>query len=338
MYFFPNRFFGALFIILPIFSSIILGANVESEKEYKPEILLRHAWDEKIFGIRREPLPPTGPTCIAVDRSGNIYVGDAVNHRVVKFDNEGNFMFSFGRSAGDSLPKGERIDFLQDMVVDIDGNIYICDWGRDPRIKKFDRRGLFLCEIRARGARLNQLNSIRVDSRGNIYVTDVSRNKVAIFDRNLQLIKRCKSEENGEELFISDSISYSIKQIDGKGSPRFQIEKSAIPFDSKGGQISERLAKYVFMAKESISVCGIIGEDMRGDLYIAYGVSPDLAGRVLKFDPVGNYLGKIVTLKSPLWHYMDDSGYIAPNGDIYFMRSNEREVWIERYPTELFKK
>ncbi|TNF56088.1 hypothetical protein EP227_01280 [bacterium] len=63
------------------------------------------------------------PTHVTVDREGNIYVNDAFNFRIQKFDPNGNFLKAFGYP-GDTLggfarPKG--------LGVDREGRLYVVD-------------------------------------------------------------------------------------------------------------------------------------------------------------------------------------------------------------------
>ncbi len=63
------------------------------------------------------------PTHVAVDYQGNIYVNDAFNFRVQKFDANGKFVRSYGY-LGDTLgafarPKG--------LAIDREGNLYVAD-------------------------------------------------------------------------------------------------------------------------------------------------------------------------------------------------------------------
>ena len=65
------------------------------------------------------------PTHVVVDDKGNIYVNDAFNYRVQKFDPEGKFVKSYG-FLGDNVgafvrPKG--------LAVDREGHLYVADAG-----------------------------------------------------------------------------------------------------------------------------------------------------------------------------------------------------------------
>ena len=65
------------------------------------------------------------PMDIAVDEEGNVYVLDSGNHRVQKFDSEGNFLASFGRHG---QGPGE-FQYPQSIDIDEKGNMYIADSG-----------------------------------------------------------------------------------------------------------------------------------------------------------------------------------------------------------------
>jgi sugar lactone lactonase YvrE len=65
------------------------------------------------------------PSGIAADKEGNIYVLDSGNHRIQKFDSEGQFLASFGRHG---QGPGE-FQYPQSIDIDAQGNIYVSDSG-----------------------------------------------------------------------------------------------------------------------------------------------------------------------------------------------------------------
>jgi len=65
------------------------------------------------------------PSDIAIDKEGNVYVLDSGNHRIQKFDPDGNFLASFGRQG---QGPGE-FQYPQSVDLDPEGNLYVSDSG-----------------------------------------------------------------------------------------------------------------------------------------------------------------------------------------------------------------
>lgn len=98
--------------------------------------------------------------------SGNVYVADTWNHRVQKFDSDGNFLLKWGtKGYGDGqfhYPRGIAVDGL--------GNVYVVDAG-NYRIQKFDSEGNFLAKWGTRGkgdGEFEALRDIAVDVSWNV--------------------------------------------------------------------------------------------------------------------------------------------------------------------------
>ena len=81
----------------------------------------------------------SGPSGIAVDTSGNVYVADTDNNRIQKFTSDGNFIKEWGRTGSGpgefSHPSG--------IAVMNSGNVYVADTGNN-RIQKFTSDGKYI--------------------------------------------------------------------------------------------------------------------------------------------------------------------------------------------------
>jgi hypothetical protein len=81
------------------------------------------------------------PTAIAVGRSGNIYIFDDGNSRIVKLNPRGKFIAEFGQPGSGS--GAVRPGGLNDSIaVDADENVYVNDPGT-PRVMIFNSNGAF---------------------------------------------------------------------------------------------------------------------------------------------------------------------------------------------------
>jgi hypothetical protein len=122
------------------------------------------------------------PSGVATDSVGNVYVADTANHRIQKFDDQGNFLLKWGVSGSGAgqfnAPKG--------VAVDSADNVYVVDSG-NHRIQKFGASGSFVTAWGSSGSGSGQFNQpfgVAVDSLDNVYVTDTGNDRVQKFDGN----------------------------------------------------------------------------------------------------------------------------------------------------------
>lgn len=91
------------------------------------------------------------PVALAKDSSGNLYMADMGNHRIVKMDSSGKILGAFGslgHSPGEfNMPFG--------IAIDREGNILVADTG-NYRIQKFDSQFKFIKSWGTKGEGNNQ--------------------------------------------------------------------------------------------------------------------------------------------------------------------------------------
>jgi hypothetical protein len=139
------------------------------------------------------------PRGIAIDGSGNIYVADTWNARVVKLDPQGNFLTSWGSGTEDfgggrvaTVTEGTRegndanpLGFFgpRGVAVDAAGNVYVADTG-NKRIVVTDAEGNFRYQWGEAGSQsgsFNEPTGVAVDAAGNVYVADTWNGRVQVF-------------------------------------------------------------------------------------------------------------------------------------------------------------
>ncbi|XP_035671049.1 tripartite motif-containing protein 3-like [Branchiostoma floridae] len=115
------------------------------------------------------------PEYITVDSSGNILVSDCENSSVYVYDEDTNFLFSFG---GEGSREGQ-LTYPRGICSDSSGNIVVADWGNSC-VQLFDRRGRFLKHI---NTDIRQPWAVAMAPHGQLIVTDDTNNTVTIFPR-----------------------------------------------------------------------------------------------------------------------------------------------------------
>src|SRR5439155_9604788 len=94
------------------------------------------------------------PWGIAVDAKGNIYVADTWNHRIQKFDPQGQFLKQWGGGAFEGGPSPDNIGKFwgpRGVAIGPDGKVYVTDTG-NKRVEVFDAEGTFVGQFGQGGA------------------------------------------------------------------------------------------------------------------------------------------------------------------------------------------
>ncbi|MGD8856805.1 MAG: hypothetical protein PVG33_10785, partial [Chloroflexota bacterium] len=119
--------------------------------------------------------PLKAPNGLSVDQEGNLYVYDAGNSRVLKFNAAGEPQAIWDEQ-GDGDGQLNSLGF-GGLAVDSQGQLFVVDNG-NHRIQKFDSQGNYLGQWGEEGAEDGQFIraiGIAVDDQGLVYVTDDSK-------------------------------------------------------------------------------------------------------------------------------------------------------------------
>ena len=137
----------------------------------------------------------SNPSCVAVDRSGNVYIGD--NTRVRKVVAFSGVITTIAGSDerdfdGDGGPATEaKLTWLSDIAID-GTDVYIADYDND-RIRLVDLTGIITTfaggrgdwsqirtGVRATEAALLRPEGVAADSRGNVYIADTRNHRIRV--------------------------------------------------------------------------------------------------------------------------------------------------------------
>lgn len=134
----------------------------------------------------------SGPSGVAIDKAGNLYVADNGNNLIRKVAPSGLVSTLAGsRPGGSSDGKGSAASFSSPLGVAVDGagNVYVADTEND-KVWKIDAKGnmrtLAGSGVKGYGdgngavARFDKPTGVAVDGAGNVYVADSGNNMIRL--------------------------------------------------------------------------------------------------------------------------------------------------------------
>lgn len=241
------------------------------------------------------------PRDMAQDSQGNIYVADASNNRIQKFDKNGNFIAKWGANGGDGsggFGNGE-FRFPESIVIDGSDNVYVGE-ADNNRVQKLDSDGNFIAKWGANGGDGSNgsadgeflgVRGLAIAPDGNLLVVDNDNSRIQKLNSTTgAFMMKFGSNGSGDGQFntpagVSTDASGNIYVADMYNN-RIQKFSSNGTFISKwganGGDSSSGSGDGEFSAASAVDV------DSQGNVY---ALDYDNA-RVQKFDTNGNFLAK----------------------------------------------
>ncbi len=130
---------------------------------------------------------------LALDSAGNLYIADALDHRIRKVTPDGRIATIAGDGhrgfRGDGGPASEaQLDQPYGLALDAAGNLYVADLG-NARVRRISPDGKIATVAGggslpapdagdALGARFQQPRDVAVDAAGNLYISDFADHRV----------------------------------------------------------------------------------------------------------------------------------------------------------------
>lgn len=259
---------------------------------------------------------------IDTDSSGNVYVADAGNFRVQKFNSSGAHQATWG-SAGSSAG---QFGIMRDIGVSPAGDIYVAGGptGIDNRTQKFSSSGVY--DTYLTGAFTNTPGGIDFDDVGNVYVADTSQDRLYKYNSSGTFVSSVQNSvthqatndviwESGDNFYKVDNVGAFvtdrvIKKVDssnttlqmfnnvntavlskptgiaiGPDGSRYVASRanSAIQKYSSSGQFIKIWTNRTGVGSDSFDYPTALAVDKDGNVFVL-----DLSSyRVLKFDSNG---------------------------------------------------
>ena len=177
------------------------------------------------------------PMAVAVDKQGALWALDKNERRVVKLDDAGNILASFG---GKGSKKGQ-LDDPTDMAIASNGDIYIADRGNNW-VQVFNSDGGFVRAItKSITAKLDEPAAIALDPQDKLYVLDKARLVISVFSaRGEPLLEFGKAQDavaklskplalmaNHDEVLVLDANQVKVYSHSGQYQRSFSAKGNA---------------------------------------------------------------------------------------------------------------
>src|ERR1700677_254828 len=166
-----------------------------------------------------------GPSSVAVDSSGNLYIADTANH-VIRMVTTGGTISTIagtntGGYAGDGGPAIDaELEFPTGVAVDAGGNVYIADSGNNV-IREISGGNINTIVGANAGQFLNDPESVLVDSSGNLYISEQSGYRISKYS-------------NGNLTVLAGNGNIGYSGDNGPGTDASVNEPTGIALDSQG--------------------------------------------------------------------------------------------------------
>jgi len=209
------------------------------------------------------------PTDIASDNSGNIYIADWYNSRIIKLDNIGNLIAKWDirqSGGGDGFPHG--------IAVSNDEYVYVLYF---KYINKYTINGALIYT-----KLIGNSSDIVIDEKGNLYISFETENRIGKYDSEVNQIAEWGGEGSGNGEFnkcyglaIKDQFLY-VADRHNQRIQKFTLNGDFIAGWGESGYYGDG----EFADPLNLAV------DMDGNIYVA-----DLGRNLIqKFTPEGEYI------------------------------------------------
>src|ERR671925_1689657 len=165
-----------------------IGVMIEFKNLMKMVLLLNNGTDlKKINGTDQEFGIPVD--MVINRKTGEIYVTDTGNERVVKLDGNFSYILHWGSTDGKASNESGKFEHPHGIDVDSNGYVYVNEL-ENPRIQKFNENGTFIkqwgSEGKGKGEFTPLLEHLDVDSKQDmIFMVDGALNpRIQVFDND----------------------------------------------------------------------------------------------------------------------------------------------------------
>jgi len=294
--------FGKAWIFLAIFVPALSAGGIYPQKIALEEVLSIGSFDDDTL------FQWVG---VAVDPEGNIYVTDAMDYALKKFDAEGNLLGKNGRRG---QGPGE---FTAPRLLDSSEEFLFVTEQYQPVIKVFDKELAYKFNISVDGP-VGDIKVLGDDLVAVVVLSARNKSNIHFYDRKGRIVKKMNFSERSSHLLM-DMVSFDL---DGQGNCylAYNFVDRIVKFDSSGKRLWSRdLLGIEPVKREKISsyivpteiVYKDVAVDRSGNIYVLGGkFSKNRSRDVYVLDPDGELLSTLTLPDSSHCIYIDRKNFL----------------------------
>lgn len=160
--------------------TLIFIDNSYAQQQCRQEVIVKNPPGDLAYGWPDNEEDWFGPSALAIDSKGNIYIGDYANYRILKFSKKGNLLLNFklqspARFPLKKVPGTIKISshYFPDIAVDKKDNVYLLNFF-ESRVEIYTPEGHFIKFINYSNDEImgpkGAVGKINIDVHGNIYL------------------------------------------------------------------------------------------------------------------------------------------------------------------------
>ena len=248
---------------------------------------------------------------VSVDREGNIYVVDAMDYAIKKFDADGKLL---GRSGRRGQGPGE---FTAPRLLVCSEKFLFVTEQYQPVIKVFDKDLAFQSQISLDGP-VADIKALGDDLVAVAELSSANKSRIHFYDSDGRVVKELDFSERPSPLMM-DMVSFDLDD-NGSCYLAYNFADRIVKFDGSGKRLwSRELLGVERVKREKISsyvvpteiVYKDIALDGAGNIYVLGGMfSANRSRDVYVIDPDGEHVATLTLPEPSHCIYIDRNGYL----------------------------
>ncbi|HSS41384.1 MAG TPA: NHL repeat-containing protein [Solirubrobacterales bacterium] len=300
----------------------------------------------------------SAPSAIALDATGNVWVSDTANNRIVEFNEQGQFVETFGTNVNKTKVEAAGTEAEKNLCTAASGNvcqagsatgmmkapagialspngwIWVVDAG-NSRIERFVAAGTLLSTFSGPGSEPGQLKepkAITIAPDGSIWVADYGNNRIEQWNSSLTFVRAIGKEGSGAGEFknpaaIEADSTGNIWVGDQKNNRVEEFDRTGVYLGQfgSGGSGSGQFSLGAWMGL-TVDVSGSIWITDPGHNKVQHWMIPGFPVYSSSIGSFGTGPGKFISLadvatdsQGNLWGLDKENGYVQ--------KFNEKGEW-----------